>query len=101
MMEPFRALIEDFALSYHARLGKESFEKHGGTIREPHRIFLKKDEEIEMIKPVNRLLDVKVPYVRRNYTKITKIRTVIKEEPINLGQHIRGKSTYKPTIIQL
>jgi hypothetical protein len=33
-------------------------------------------EEIEMIKAINGLLDQKVPYVRRNYTKTTKIRTV-------------------------
>lgn len=44
-----------------------------------------------MIKAINRLLDQKVPYVRRNYTKTTKIRTVIKEEPIKLAQYIRGK----------
>ena len=55
MMEPFRALIEDFLLSYHTRLGKDSFEKHGD------RIFLKGDEEIGMIKALNHLLDQKVP----------------------------------------
>jgi len=34
----------------------------------------------------------KVPYVRRNYTKTTKIRTVIREEPVKLAQYIRGKT---------
>ncbi len=86
MMEPFRALIEDFLLSYHTMLGRDSFDKHGD------RMFLKKPEEIEMIKAINHLLDKKVPYVRRNYTKTTKIRTVIRGEPIKLAQHIRGKT---------
>jgi len=86
MMEPFRALIEDFLLSYNTKLGKDSFEKHGD------RMFLKQDEEIKIIKSINRLLDTKVPYVRRNYTKTTKIRTVIREEPIRLAQYIRERS---------
>jgi len=84
-MEPFRALIEDFLISHHTRFGKDSFEKHGD------RMFLKQGEEIKMIKAINGLLDQKVPYVRRNYTKTTKIRTVIGEEPIKLAQYIRGK----------
>jgi len=83
MMESFRALIEDFLLSYHTQLGKDSFEKHGD------RMFLKQDEEIKMIRAINNLLDQKVPYVRRNYTKTTKVRTVIKEEPIKLANYIR------------
>ena len=85
MMEPFRALTEDFLLSYHTRIGKDGFEKHGD------RMFLKQDEEIGMIKAINRALDTKVPYVRRNYTKTTRIRTVIREEPIQLARYIRGK----------
>jgi len=52
-------------------------------------LFLKKDEEIEMIKAINGLLDQQVPYVRRNYTKV---RTIIREEPIKLAQYIRGKT---------
>lgn len=72
MMESFRALIEDFLLSYHTQLGKDTFEKHGDCM------FLKQGEEIEMIKAINTLLDQKFPYVRRNYTKTTKIRTVVR-----------------------
>jgi len=86
MMESFRALIEDFLLSYHSKIGKDSFEKHGD------RMFLKQEDEIKMIKAINGLLDQKVPYVRRNYTKTTKIRTVIREEPIKLAQYIREKT---------
>jgi len=60
------------------------------------RMFLRKDEEIEMIKAINRLKD-KVLYVSRNYTKTTKIRTFITDEPYKLEQYIRGKSSkFKP-----
>jgi len=60
-------------------------------------LFLKKDEEIEMIKAINGLLEQKVPYVRRNYTKATKIRTIFREEPIKLAQYIRGKRAWLDT----
>ena len=56
-------------------------------------LFLKKDEEIEMIKAINNPLDQKVPNVRRKYNKATKIRTIFREEPRKLVQYIRGKST--------
>ena len=65
MMEPFRALIEDFLLAYHANLGKDSFEKLGTDSKRPARIFLKQDEEIKMIEVVNRILDKKLSCVRR------------------------------------
>ena len=90
MMEPFRALIEDFVLSYHTRLGRDSFEKHGTQHGYPSRVFLRKEEEIETIEAINNLLDRKVPYVRRKWTKATKIRTVIREEPMKLVQYLRG-----------
>ena len=62
-------------------------------------MFLKQDEEIAMIKAINRTLDIKVPYVRRNPTKTTRIRTVIREEPIKLAQYLRGKSPeYQPFV---
>ena len=55
-----------------------------------------------MIKVINGVLDTKAPYVRRNYTKTTRIRTVIREEPIQLAQYIRGKSSeFNPYSIDL
>ena len=42
-IEPFRVAVEEFLLSYHQTLSKDSFERHG------ERMFLKKEEEIEMI----------------------------------------------------
>ena len=41
-----------------------------------------------MIKAINHALDAKVPYMRRNYTETTKLRAVIREEPIKLAQYI-------------
>ena len=72
------------------RPGERAHENHGD------RMFLKQDEEIEMIKAINHLLDKKVPDIRRNYTKTTKIRTVIREEPIKLVQYIRGNALTFP-----
>jgi len=54
---------------------------------------LKQDEKIGIFKAINLILDTKVPYVRRNYTKTTKTRIVIREEPIKLAQYIRNKRT--------
>ena len=99
MMEPFRALIEDFALSYHTRLGRDSFEKHGTQHGYPSRVFLRKEEEIEMMQAVDRLLDKKIPYVRRKWTRTTKIRTVIKEEPVKLVQHLRENKMFEPFLV--
>ena len=57
---------------------------------------LKQDEKIGIFKAINLILDKKAPYVRRNYTKTTKIRTVIREEPIKLAQYIRGNALTFP-----
>jgi len=78
----FRALIEDFLLTYHQNLEPESFEQKG------KRTYLKPEEKLKLILEVNRLFKRKVPYKRRNFSKITTIRTITKEEPIKLAQYI-------------
>jgi len=91
IQEIFRASIEEFLIKYHQNLEPESFEQNG------KRIFLKPNEKLKIILEINRLFKRKVPYRRRNYSKTTTIRTVIKEEPIKLAQYIRGnKAIYKP-----
>ena len=53
------------------------------------------------MKAVDRLLNRKVPYVRRKWTKTTRIRTVIREEPVRLTQYIRGRRTsFRPTLLK-
>ena len=95
-------MIEDFVLSYHTRLGRDSFEKHGTQRGYPSRVFLRKEEEVEMVQAVDRLLDKKIPYVRRKWTRKTRIRTVIKEEPVRLAQCVRGRiSVFEPSNISL
>jgi len=60
-------------------------------------IRLKKDKEIEVIKAINELLNKKVPYVHRNYTKTTRVRIVVRQKPIKLARYFRGKSSkFKP-----
>jgi len=85
-------LIEDFIITYHQNLEPESFEQ------KEKRVFLKPNEKLKMILEVNRLFKKKVPYKRRNYSKTTTIRTIIKEEPIKLAQYLRENKTYEPVI---
>jgi hypothetical protein len=63
------------------------------------RTFLKRDEKLKLILEVNRLFRRKIPYNRRNYSKRTMIRTMIREEPIKLAQYLREtKAEYIPTM---
>jgi len=89
VQEIFRALVEDFLLTYHQNLEPGSFKQKG------KRTFLK--PKLKLILEINRLFKKKIPYVRRNYSKLTTIRTVINEEPIKLAQFLRGdRANYKP-----
>ena len=90
IQEIFRTLIEDFLGTYHQNLEPESFEQKG------KRIFLKPDEKLKLILALNRLFKKKVPYKRRNFSKTTTIRTIIKEEPLKLAQYLRGNKIYEP-----
>ena len=92
IQEIFRTLIEDFLVTYHQNLEPESFEQKG------KRTFLKPKQKLKLILQINHLFKKKIPYVRRNYSKLTTIRTVINEEPIKLAQFLRGdRANYKPT----
>lgn len=91
IQEVFRALIEDFLVTYHQKLEPESFEQKG------KRMLLNPNEKLKLILEVNRIFKRKVPYKRRNYSKTTTIRTIIKEEPIKLAQYLReNKACYEP-----
>ena len=92
IQEIFRALIEEFLIGYHQNLEPESFEQKG------KRIFLKPDEKLKLILALNRLFKKKVPYKRRNFSKTTTVRTIIKEEPIKLAQYLRGNKIYEPFV---
>ncbi len=52
----------------------------------------------KMIKAINRLFDKRVKHQRiKNYGTRSKIRTVIREEPVKLAQYLRGeKGKYEP-----
>lgn len=94
IQELFRTLIEDFLVSYHQKIDPDSFEKHG------ERTFLKRDEKLKLILEINRLFRRKIPYNRRNYSKRTLIKTVIREEPLKLAQYLRGtKTMYGPILV--
>jgi CRISPR-associated endonuclease Cas1 len=85
VIEPFRAVVEDFLLIYHETLNMNSFEKVG------NRMYLRKDEEIEFLKAVLKQLEKKVHYLRYDSMIKGKIRTVIKEDTIKLAQYIRDQ----------
>ena len=91
IQEIFRSLIEDFLVGYHKNLEPGNFEEKG------KRIFLKPQEKLRFILEINKLFKQKAPYNRRQTSKKTMIRTIIKEETIKLGQFIRRNTkNYKP-----
>ena len=94
--ELFRQLIDAFLLSYVLKLDIEkSFEKRG------NRAFLKPKETGKFIMALNRLFDLKIDHTRiKQFGKKTKIRTIIREEPLKLAQFLRDeKSEYNPVTI--
>ncbi|MDH5783160.1 MAG: hypothetical protein OEZ35_05795 [Candidatus Bathyarchaeota archaeon] len=94
VQEIFRTLIEDFLVTYHQNLEPESFNQKG------KRKFLKPNEKLKLILEITHLFKKRIPYKRRNYSKKTTIRTVIKEEPKKLAQYLRGnKRFYEPVVI--
>jgi len=54
-----------------------------------------------MIKGINRLFDKRIKHQRiKKYGRRSKIRTIIREEPIKLAQYLRGeKEKYEPAVI--
>lgn len=91
IQEIFRTVIEDFLVAYHQNLTPESFEQKG------QRTFLKSNEKLKLILEINHFFKKRTPYKRRNYSSKTRIRTIIKEEPIKLAQYLRGNNTaYEP-----
>jgi len=93
LIEPFRVVAEDFVLSYHELLSQSSFEKVG------KRVYLKRDEEIEFMKAMNKRLSKRKSYERYYKPVKARIKTIIKEEPIKLAQYIRNKhQKYQPHI---
>jgi CRISPR/Cas system-associated endonuclease Cas1 len=92
MLEPWRAIAEEFILSYQETLSTDSFVKHG------ERFFLKREEQIRFTKNLDKQIDKKwIPYNRRSNSKTVRIRTAIKEEPKKLAQYIRGKIENLPS----
>ena len=96
LQELFRQLIDKFVLSYVLKLDiEESFEKRG------NRAFLTPKETGKFIMALNKLFDRKVDHTRiKQFGKKTKIRTIIREEPIKLAQFLRDqKPEYNPVNI--
>ncbi len=92
IQEIFRGLIDEFLIDYGQRLNENSFENKG------ERMFLKQKESYKMIKVINGLFDKRIKHQRiKKYGKHSKVRTVIREEPIKLAQYLRGeKENYEP-----
>jgi CRISPR-associated protein Cas1 len=92
IQEIFRGLVDEFLVSYAQNLSEDDFEDKNG------RMFLKQKESYKLIKAINELFDKRIEHQRiKKYGKRSKIRTAIREEPIKLGQYLRGeKESYKP-----
>ena len=85
IQEIFRTLIEKFLIEHQHNLEAESFEQ------KRKRIFLKREKKLEFILGVQKLFTKRIPYERRNIKGKATIRTIIKEETIELAQYIIGK----------
>lgn len=94
----FRVFIDDFIISYILRLDpQDSFEKQGT------RWFLTPKETKKFIVALNKLFNSRIKHQRiKKFGKKTKIRTIIKEEPIKLAQYLRDeKPEYFPFLFTL
>lgn len=85
-------MIDKFLIDYNKALSVNDFKNRNG------RMFLKKKESYRLIKAVNQLFDKRIKHQRiKKYGRHSRIRTVVREEPIKLGQHLRGeKGNYEP-----
>lgn len=63
------------------------------------RMFLKEEKGYELIQSTNALLDTTVQHQRiKEFIEKSKIRTIIREEAVNLTQFLRGdKEKYRHT----
>jgi len=98
LIEPFRYFIDDFLLSYILKLDpKDSFEMEG---RKP---YLTPIEMKNFIIEVSKIFDKTLDHQRiKKLGKKSKLRTIIKEEPIKLAQYLRGEKTeYTPYTLKL
>ena len=94
--ELFRQLIDKFLLSYVLELDiQDSFEKRG------NRTFLTPKETGKFITALNNLFNRKIDHMRmKQFGKKSKIKTIIREEPLKLAQFLRDeKSEYQPVNI--
>ena len=87
LQEPFRHFIEDFIIEYIQELDpRDSFQKQGP------RWFLTSREMKKYIMELNKMFDKTIEHQRiKKFGKRAKIRTIIKEEPIKLGQYLRNE----------
>ena len=82
-------------IEYSKELSVNDFENRNG------RMFLKKKGSYRLIKAVDQLFDKRIKHQRiKKYGEHSKIRTMIREEPIKLGQYLRDeKEGYKPAFL--
>lgn len=62
---------------------------------------MKQKDSYKMIKAINDLFDKRIEHQRiKKYGQRSKIRTAVREEPMKLGQYLRGeKGSYEPILI--
>jgi len=89
LIELFRYNVDEFLVSYILKLDpKDSFEMEG---KKPYLTSL---EMKNYIIELSKTFDKTIKYQRiKKFGKKSKLRTVIKEEPIRLAQYLRGEKT--------
>jgi len=88
LQEPYRPLIECFLINYSKKLETKDLEtNYYGSFP---RIFLKHEVSTKMIGELNSLLDTKIEKQRTSeYGRMSKIKTIIREDFEELGRFIR------------
>jgi hypothetical protein len=80
-------------------LASENNELATSFITKGKQTFLTQSEQLNFILALNRIFDNKIPYNRRNQSKVTSIMTIIREEPLKLAQYLREQfGNFKPVV---
>lgn len=83
LQDVFRGFVDDYILDHVQKLDRSMFVQTVG------RMYLRQEEAFRLIDGVNGALGTKYPYERRGYSKKCSLRTIIREEAIQLAKYLR------------
>ena len=103
LLEIYRCLIDDFLIRYSQKLKRTDFEKcyeKGHYEKKTPRIYLNHPNTNNLVKMLNKYLEIKVEIPRIRRGKKSSIETLINDEASLLAKYIRGDTdTWIPRIL--